>query len=235
MTIAEADRMDPEQVDGNSRRCLVTRTAEPREGLIRFAVGPDGTVVPDLAERLPGRGLWLTARRDIVQTACAKGAFARAARRRVTVPDGLDLLVESLLARRCIELIGLARRAGLVTTGYGKVRAALSADRVALLLAPLDATGRDAAELAGRADTTRRRAANRPEVTRWAVLTRAELGAVLGRDDAVHVALSAAPLTERIERELSRLAGFRLGEAQSGETVTSEKRDDAAQVRRGQG
>lgn len=225
MTIAVADRMDPEQVDGNPRRCLVTRAPQPREGLVRFVVGPDGTVVPDIAERLPGRGLWLTARRDIVQTACAKGAFKRAARRSVKVSDGLDRQVEDLLARRCIELIGLARRAGLVTAGYEKVRAALSAGRLALLLAPLDTAGRDAAELAERARGTARRA----------VLTRAELGAAVGREDAVHVALAAAPLTERIERELSRLAGFRSEDVPEGGTGTNEKRDEAADVRRGQG
>ena len=233
-TVATMSGTDGETAEadagGNPRRCIVTRAAQPREGLVRFVVGPDGTVVPDIAERLPGRGLWLTARRDIVQTACGKGAFARAARRPVTVPDGLDRQVEGLLARRCIELIGLARRAGLVTAGYEKVRAALADGRAALVLAPSDTTGRDGEELAVRVA----RAADKG-ATRRAVLTRSELGAALGREDAVHVALAPASLTERVDRELSRLTGFRLDPEVAAETTTNETRDDAARTGRGQG
>lgn len=230
-TMSGTERQPDDAADGgNPRRCIVTRSAQPREGLIRFVVGPDGTVVPDIAERLPGRGLWLTARRDIVQTACGKGAFARAARRPVKVPDGLDRQVEGLLARRCIELIGLARRAGLVTAGYEKVRVALADGRAALILAPCDTTGRDGAELAARAAR-----ASDGRVTRRAVLTRAELGAALGREDAVHVALAPASLTERVDRELARLAGFRPGAEAVAGTKTNETRDDAAPAGRGQG
>lgn len=228
MTASVANRNRPDRVGGQERRCLVTRESGARDGLIRFVVGPDGEVVPDLAERLPGRGLWLTARRDIVQTACAKGAFARAARRSVKVPDDLGPRIEMLLARRCVELIGLARRAGLVTTGFEKVRAALAAGQVALLLAPIGAPGRDAMELAGRAGSSRK-----GSVVRRALLTRAELGAAVGRDDAVHVALSAAPMTDRIDREFSRLAGFRTDQEPEGDVGDDVTYDEAVETGRG--
>ena len=94
------------------RRCIASGEVRDRARLLRFVIGPDGTVVPDIDERLPGRGLWLTPRRDIVATAAAKGLFAKAARRRVVLPSDLAGEVEQLLRARCLALLGLARRAG---------------------------------------------------------------------------------------------------------------------------
>ena len=181
------------------RRCIVTRQSQPRQRLLRFVAGPDHAVVPDLAERLPGRGLWVTARRDIVAQAVAKKAFARAARAPLAAPPDLADQIECLLARRCIDLLSLANRAGLVTAGYEKVRAALRAGKIDLLLTAGDSTGRDAAAL-------RRAAGDRNAA---AVLLAAEQGQALGREAFVNVALRAGALTAQLRRELDRLAGFR--------------------------
>src|SRR4029077_4783388 len=112
---------------GPLRRCLVTREVRPKPELLRFVVGPDQTLVFDPAERLPGRGLWLTARRDIVETAVAKGLFSKAAGMRLSVPADLAGQVEALLGERCLSLLGLARRAGQLRTGFEKVREDLKA------------------------------------------------------------------------------------------------------------
>ena len=109
------------------RRCIYTRETSSREMLIRFAVSPDGVVVPDLEEKLPGRGLWLTARGDIIRRACAENSFSKAARRNITVPADLPVRLAALLNRRCLDLIGLARRSGAAVAGFEKVRAALDA------------------------------------------------------------------------------------------------------------
>lgn len=181
------------------RRCLVTRERGDRCDLVRCVVSPEGAVVPDISETLPGRGLWLKARRDIVETAIVKGLFARAARRRVTVDPDLGSQIERLLARRCIELIGLARRVGLAVAGYAKVADALAGGRVALLMRASDSDGRDGRELARRA----------PDIPRIEILTGEELGRPFGREHLVHVALGAGALTERLLRECRRLQGFR--------------------------
>src|SRR5215470_16851648 len=123
---------------GPLRRCLVTREVRPKAELLRFVVGPEDRLLPDPAERLPGRGLWLTARRDIVATAAAKGLFAKAAGRRVVLPNDLAGEVERLLRARCLALLGLARRAGQLRTGFEKVREELKAGRAGLLLAARD-------------------------------------------------------------------------------------------------
>ncbi len=112
----DKDRDEPE------RRCIVTGEVQPKAGLIRFVVSPEGVVVPDLAGKLPGRGIWVTADRAAIEKAAAKGLFARAARTGVTVPESLADLVEAGLARRVVDLISLARKAGLAVAGFEKVK-----------------------------------------------------------------------------------------------------------------
>ena len=88
------DRTEPE------RRCIATGEVQPKAGLIRFVVGPDGTVVPDLAEKLPGRGIWVAANRASLTKAVKKKLFARAAKQSVSVPETLVEDVERQMARR---------------------------------------------------------------------------------------------------------------------------------------
>jgi predicted RNA-binding protein YlxR (DUF448 family) len=169
--------------------------------LLRFVVGPGGELVPDVASDLPGRGLWLTPRRDILESAVAKRLFARAARQPLSPSPGLADRVEALLAQRCCDAVGLARRAGLAVAGFEKVREAVRVGKVALLLAALDGAE------GGRSKVR----AIRRDLPLAAVLTAAELGAVFGRDHVVHVAVSAGGLSIRLIADAEKLAGFRSG------------------------
>ena len=132
---------------GQSRRCLVSRQPRPRFGLIRFVLDPDGIVVPDLAEVLPGRGLWVAADRDILTKACKTNAFAKAARAAAKVPDGLVDTVAARLKQRCLHWVGLARGAGKVQSGFFQVREALARDRVAVLIEAMDGAENGKAKL----------------------------------------------------------------------------------------
>jgi len=93
------------------RRCIATGETQPKAGLIRFVVGPDDMVVPDLLGKLPGRGIYVAANRAAIATAIKKGLFSRAARKQVTVPDGLLDLLERSYADRVTHLIAMARKA----------------------------------------------------------------------------------------------------------------------------
>lgn len=179
------------------RRCLASGESRPKEELIRFVLGPDGAVVPDLAERLPGRGLWLTARRDIVDAACAKRLFAKAARRPARAPADLGARVDALLLRRCLDTLGLARRSGQVAVGSEKARAALKAGKAAVLVAAAEATGRA---------RMRALAPNLPLVD---LFGGTELGAALGREHLAYAAVLPGRLAQGLVREAARLAGFR--------------------------
>ncbi|MBI4968621.1 MAG: RNA-binding protein [Rhodospirillales bacterium] len=196
---------------GPSRRCLATGRVRPKDELIRFVVGPEGALVPDLAERLPGRGLWLSPGPDMVNTALSKGLFAKAARHAIVAAPDLAERVESLLVRRCQDLLGLARRAGQAVAGFEKVRGFLSQGPAALLL-----EARDGAE-----DGWRKIAAKAGDRVPIVLLSRAELGWAMGRDQAVHVAVAPGGLATRLERELSRLAEWRRADRTEGAGQTA--------------
>src|ERR1700749_1636820 len=95
------------EAHARERRDIVTGEVRDEAGLIRFVPGPDGVVVPDLARKLPGRGLWVAADRASVETAAKKGLFARAAKAKVQASPDLTKLVESLLKRRLLSGLGL--------------------------------------------------------------------------------------------------------------------------------
>ncbi|HYM03313.1 MAG TPA: RNA-binding protein [Stellaceae bacterium] len=196
---------EPEaEAEGPLRRCFVSGEVRPKSELLRLVVAPDGRVVPDVAGRLPGRGLWLSARRDIVAAAVAKRLFARAARQPVTVEDGLADRVEALLAQRCRDDIGLARRAGRAVMGFTKVHAALAAGKVGVLLAAGD----------GAADGRGKLRALAPKLPLVDRLTSAELGAAFGREHVVHAAVAPGRLARALLADAERLAGFRPGAAE---------------------
>ena len=188
---------------GALRTCLVSGESRDKSELLRFVVSPQGEIVPDIEGGLPGRGLWLLPRRDILAAALSKRVFARAARREVSVPAGLADRVEELLARRCVDLIGLARRAGQAVTGFAKVEAALDKG--------LDKGGAavlvEASEgsLGGRGKLKRLA----PELPVVDALTSVELGRAFARDMAVHACLARGGLAKKFLAEAARLAGFR--------------------------
>ena len=172
------------------RRCLATRRSRPRDELIRFVVGADGSLRPDLRERLPGRGHWVAADAVRLEAACRSRAFDRAARRRVLVPDDPAGLVGAALAELCVGLLGLANRAGQLEPGAGTVREG------AVLLRAADAP-----------DSNPR--GDGPTVV--TVLSAAEIGSAIGRDKVNDAVLGPGRLAGRFLREARRLAGFRGG------------------------
>ncbi len=157
--------------------------------------------MPDLAGRLPGRGLWVTASRPVLETAVTKGAFGRAARVAVRVPDGLADRVEELLARSCVGLLGMARSAGALTFGFDRVSAMLSRGEAGLVLQAPDGSSGGRRRLGGQAG----------DVPVVAALSAGELGEAVGRERVVHAAIARGRMAERVAAEARRLAGFRPG------------------------
>lgn len=189
----EKDRgADPE------RRCIVTGEVQPKQGLIRFVVGPDGTVVPDIMEKLPGRGMWVTADKAVLAKA-TKGQFSRSNKGPVTVPDGLVAEVERQLVRRVIDLIALARKAGLAVCGFEKVKGWLAGgENVRVLIQADDGSARGKAKLWT------------PEGARYySCLTAQELGLAFGRQSVIHGALATGGLSDRVVEEAAKLKGLR--------------------------
>jgi len=195
------------------RRCVVTGEVQPKRGLIRFALGPDGTVVPDIAEKLPGRGVYVSAEREALETAVKKKLFARGLKAPAEVPEGLVDQVDALLARRVTDLISMARKAGDAVTGFEKVKDWLGKGDAAILLQASDGSERGKSKLykpGGRGSF-------------FDVLTAQELGLSFGRERVIHAALARGGLTERIREDAIRLSGVRDhdGGASAGKVKTT--------------
>ena len=185
--------------DEPERRCIVTRETGPKAGLIRFVAGPDGEVVPDLAGRLPGRGMWVAADTAVLELAARKGYFARAAKAPLKAPADLAARTAALLAARLIELVALARKSGQAVAGLEKTRAALVSGEAALLLQAADGSVRERARLKPPAG----------ENTLVTCLFGHELGVAFARDRVIHAAVLAGGLGDRIRDESLRLSGIR--------------------------
>ena len=186
--------------DEPERKCIVTGEVQPKSGLIRFCLDPEGQVTPDILARLPGRGFYVSADRMAIEKAATKGLFARAAKQPVKVPQGLADLVESLLLRRVQDTISLCRKANLAVTGYEKVKEWLMNGRAKVLVQASDGSERGKTKL------------RPPENGGGFIgcLTARELGLSCGRERAIHAALAAGVLTTRVVEEAARLGGLRL-------------------------
>jgi uncharacterized protein len=199
--------------DDPERRCIVSGERQPQVGLVRFVVGPEGQVVPDVLNRLPGRGMYVEAVVASIDKAAKKGLFARAAKAPVNVPDGLSDLVAAQVTRRVIDLLSMARKAGDAVTGYEKVKDWLMKDKAVVLMQASDGSERGKTKLRPPGDAA----------SFIGCLTAGEMGLAFGRERAIHAALAAGGLTSRVVEEAARLAGLR-GHF-GGETAVKDTKD----------
>ena len=160
-------------------------------------------MVPDLARKLPGRGLWVEASRASVDLAVRKNAFSRAAKAQLKAAPDLADQVEKLLRQRLLQGLGLARRAGELTWGYDKVSAAIAAGRVAWMIEAADG----AAD--GRRKLLQVAARQEPSPRLIGTFSEAEIGLALGLENVIHLAFLAGRGTGRWTLDVERLSGFR--------------------------
>lgn len=186
----------------SERTCIVTRAVAPADALIRFVVAPDGAVVPDFRRRLPGRGIWVTARADHVETAERRRLFARVHGGPVMVEPGLAERVERGFASAALAALSLARKAGSVVSGFTKVEAALANGKVVGIIHAPDAGADGIAKLAAAA--RRRLGSEEPAIIRC--FTRADLDLAFGRTNVVHAALLAGSASQNL---LTRVEAWR--------------------------
>jgi predicted RNA-binding protein YlxR (DUF448 family) len=186
------------------RRCIVSGDVLPDSKLIRFVVSPDGQVTPDIAAKLPGRGIWVGASKAALTTAIRKGLFAKAAKSNVKIADDLVTRVEDLLVARIQSDLGMARRAGLLLMGFDTVLRALQSDAPpALLIEASDGAGDGKRKLFGASH------ARSLKIQTIECLTSADLSVAVGRENVIHAALKSGRLQERLSLDAERLSGFR--------------------------
>lgn len=208
------------------RRCAVTREQRPESGLLRFVADADGAIHFDVKRKLPGRGVWVTASRPVLEQAVRRKAFQRALRQNVSVPDGLPELVEDALRRAALSALSLANKAGQVVTGFAKVAAALDRNKVTALVHAQEAAAGgcsrlDAkfAALRGGADIAARHIFRLPL---------AGLSQATGRENVNHAALLNGGASESFVAAATRLCQF------TGDGIAGESDPSAGQTSAGQ-
>ena len=186
------------------RRCVATGETMPEQRLIRFALAPDGALVPDVAAKLPGRGAWVTATRAAIEEAVRKNGFARALKAPAKVDGNLASWTETLLAQRCLDLLGMARRAGAIAFGATQVEAAIRAKPLFVLIEAEDGAKESREKLMAL------------HIGLWGGPPAAvgcfgstEMGMALGRDRVIHACLLQERMALAWAAEIGRLAGFR--------------------------
>ena len=183
------------------RRDLVSHQVMDESRLIRFVAGPDGQVVPDLGRKLPGRGLWVEASRASVEAAVKKNGFTRSAKTKLTAPADLADVVERLLVRRCLDQLGLARREGVLISGFEKSAAAIRSGKAAWLVEASDGSADGRGKLLALAAHQTARICG--------AFGADDLSLALGLENAIHAVLLAGGRADRWTIEVERLAGFR--------------------------
>lgn len=198
------ERRDADASRSRERRCIVTGEILPDDRLIRFVVAPDSQVVPDVAGKLPGRGLWVTATRQAVTEAAAKKLFARAAKANALAGADLADRTEKALVSRMLGDLGLARRSGQLVLGFDNVLRALDGPKPPILLVE----ARDGAS-DGRRKLWNAARARGLTLAVLEDLSSAELGLALGRENVIHAAVQPGGLAQRLALDAGRLQGFR--------------------------
>ena len=192
---------------GTERFCAATGEVKPVDDMIRFVVGPDGAVVPDLKRRLPGRGIWITATRQALGIAIARKAFARGFKRDVRVASDLVETTERLIERAALAALAMSHKAGKVAIGFAKADVALTRDRIVGLLNAADAAPDGTRKLTA----ALRRREDAAEIAVIDAFTSAQLDLALGRSNVIHAALLAGPESDTFLARTARLDCFRVG------------------------
>ncbi|HWV53780.1 RNA-binding protein [Pseudorhodoplanes sp.] len=202
----------PHKGAATERLCVVERTVKPVDELIRFVVGPDGSVVPDVKRNLPGRGLWVTATRAALETAIRRKLFAKGFKREVRAGADLGEVTDRLLERAALDSLSIAGKAGSVTTGFTKVEAALNRDNPVGLLHASDGSEDGLRKL--KALLRRNEDGEGPEIPVIRSFSGAQLDLALGRSNVIHAALLAGPASQGFLTRCLRMMRFRTGDTE---------------------
>jgi uncharacterized protein len=184
----ETDKGPAEARRRHARLCLVSGEVKPTEDLIRYVVGPDGTIVPDIACKLPGRGAWISANRSVLDLAIEQNLFARAFRGKGVANRALPDLVERLLLKSALEALSLANKAGQVITGFEKIKTAFAGGKTLILMDASDAARDGARKLDAILESR-----DLTQSAKIKLFSREQLDLALGRSNVVHAALLDHP------------------------------------------
>lgn len=203
--------------DGPERSCVVTRAVKSPDDLIRFVVGPDGVLVPDLRRKLPGRGVWASLSAATVAEAIKRRAFERSLKTKVVVPPDLAAMIDRLMHKDALQALAMANKAGLVQAGFAKVEAMIGSGQCAGVIEAEDGAEdgrRKIGQALRRAEVAREEAGLKArKLPVVAIFASEDLELALGRPHVIHAALAPGPAAEGFLSRWRRLVRYRTGDA----------------------
>ena len=202
----------------------------PPELMTRFVASPDGVVVPDIIGKLPGRGVWVTANKDALETAIKTGGFARGFKRKVSVPDDLAAQVDTAYTRQLSGLLSMAKKSGKLILGYDQVYGAAASQPLGWRIEASDGAEDGRGKIRARA----RAICYEMELPLPGVIacfSSAELGQIFGRGQIIHAAIPRGKLAKKIKAVTAKLSGFRELIPNGWPDIEHETRAESRQVR----
>lgn len=194
--------------ESSERTCIVTRTKGAPEDMIRFVVGPGAIVVPDIARKLPGRGVWVTARAEYVAQAVKRQAFSRGFKTKTVASESLAAEIETLLTRDCLQALSMANKAGLVVLGFAKTEQVIASGDISGLVHAADCAADGRRRLG---QCLRRRYGDDEARPRVNLFTSSQLDLALGRTNVIHAALIEGPASRGFFGRCRKLTLYRSG------------------------
>jgi predicted RNA-binding protein YlxR (DUF448 family) len=188
--------------EGPVRMCALTRIRRHERELLRFVASPERVMVPDIARKLPGRGVWLTASKETVAEGVRRKVFARSLKAEVTAGAELADLAETLLRKAALQSLSIANKAGQIVTGFAKVDKQLNAGRVAVLLHAIEAGEDGCTKLDRKYRAICAARGGMPVIVR--AFSNAELSLALGRENVIHAVAKRAPVSENFYNQTRR-------------------------------
>lgn len=190
------------------RTCLGCRESLDKSKLLRFVLAPDGAVVPDLTNKLPGRGAYTCMKASCLRKACDRNQFSRAFKTNVSVsdPDGLQAWVIRSMEDRIASYLALANKAGKVTSGSDLVADTLRKKTPVkkLILLAIDISEDIGNKLRGLADLH--------GVAHVTIFTKDHFGELLGKGLRSVVAVQGDGFVDTMSKEIDRYRNFLRGE-----------------------
>lgn len=213
-----------DDLEGPERTCIVTRAKGTPEDMLRFALAPDGSVVPDIRAKLPGRGAWVTAEAAIVAEAVRRKSFARAFKADAKVAPDLVDMVDLLLEKDALQALSLANKAGLVVAGSTKIEAAAGSRALAALVHAREGGQDGRRKLDAAIKRQLGEAADR--IPRVQIFRSDQLDLALGRTNVIHAALAEGSASTGFVARSQRLDRFRCGNPSANATGPMRSTDE---------
>ena len=189
------------------RTCIVSREVMDPSELIRFVSGPDGSVVPDLKRNLPGRGVWVSARRSSVEKAVEASLFARSLKSKVKADQNLPDLVENLLLEAALGALGFARKAGQCITGAGKVESLVRSGKAIAVLHATDGSDDGLRKISQAAHAVE--ADGGKQLNIWRIFSSTQMNMALGASNVIHAALIEGGAARNFVGRAAQLSKYR--------------------------